>query len=94
MEQGCGHAEYSEPLRGCQLCQTSRVIGGDRSKIRAGVGDGTADALPDQVFRELLTYLYDQIESTMVDRAIQLIPVSRHLEWIGDHVSNLAENAI
>ena len=38
--------------------------------------------------------MYDQIEDTMVDRAIQLIPVSRRLEWIGDQVSNLAENAV
>lgn len=56
--------------------------------------DDLVDGLRDQIFRELLTYLHDQAEATMIDRAIQLILVSRHLERIGDHASNIAENAV
>lgn len=56
--------------------------------------DDLVDGLRDQIFRELLTYLHDQPEPTMIDRAIQLILVSRHLERIGDHASNIAENAV
>ncbi len=55
--------------------------------------DDTMDALRDQIFREFLTYLNTGIPST-VDQAILLILVSRHLERIGDHSSNIAENAV
>ena len=56
--------------------------------------DDLVDGLRDQVFREQLTYLHDQSESTTIDRAIQTILVSRHLERIGDHASNIAENVV
>lgn len=55
--------------------------------------DDTMDALRDQIFRELLTYLNTGMSAT-VDQAILLILVSRHLERIGDHSSNIAENAV
>lgn len=55
--------------------------------------DDTMDALRDQIFRELLTYLNTGMSST-VDQAILLILVSRHLERIGDHSSNIAENVV
>ncbi len=54
--------------------------------------DEQVDLLRDQIFRELLTYLHAGQADT-VDRAIYLILVSRHLERIGDHASNIAENA-
>lgn len=56
--------------------------------------DDLVDALRDQVFRELLTYLHSNTEPNTIDRAIQLILVSRHLERMGDHASNIAENAV
>ena len=56
--------------------------------------DDLVDGLRDQVFRELLTYLHGQNDTTMIDRAIHLILVSRHLERIGDHASIIAENAV
>lgn len=55
--------------------------------------DDTVDALRDQIFRELLTYLHAG-EPETVDQAIHLILVSRHLERIGDHSSNIAENVV
>ncbi len=56
--------------------------------------DDTVDGLRDQIFRELLTYLHDSTESDTVDRAIHLILISRHLERVGDHASNIAENVV
>ncbi|MCY4352827.1 MAG: phosphate signaling complex protein PhoU, partial [Gemmatimonadetes bacterium] len=55
--------------------------------------DDILDALRDQIFRELLTYLNTSVPST-VDQAVLLILVSRHLERIGDHSSNIAENVV
>ncbi len=55
--------------------------------------DDTMDALRDQIFRELLTYLNTGMSST-VDQAILLLLVSRHLERMGDHSSNIAENVV
>ncbi|MDA0748834.1 MAG: phosphate signaling complex protein PhoU [bacterium] len=56
--------------------------------------DDMVDGLRDQIFRELLTYLRDKSEVSAIDRAIHLILVSRHLERIGDHASNIAENVV
>ena len=56
-----------------------------------GRRDDEVDLLRDQVFRELLTYMHGG-EPDTIDRAIQLILISRHLERIGDHASNIAEN--
>ena len=56
--------------------------------------DDVVDALRDQIFRELLTYLHYRAEADAVDRAIHLILVSRHLERMGDHASNIAENVV
>ena len=54
--------------------------------------DDTLDALKTQVFRELLTYML-QNPST-IEPALDLILVSRHLERIGDHATNVAEDVI
>src|SRR5688572_9033001 len=54
--------------------------------------DDRLDALKTQVFRELLTYMLD--DPTTVEPALDLILVSRHLERIGDHATNIAEDVI
>lgn len=54
--------------------------------------DDELDQLCDQVFRELLTYM--MADPATVDRAIRLILVSRHLERIGDHAANIAEDVV
>ena len=56
--------------------------------------DEQVDQLRDQIFRELLTYMHAMSQPDTVDRGVYLILVSRHLERIGDHASNIAENAI
>ena len=54
--------------------------------------DDTLDALKTQVFRELLTYML--ADPTKIEPALDLILVSRHLERIGDHATNVAEDVI
>ncbi|MGB0606223.1 MAG: phosphate signaling complex protein PhoU [Candidatus Latescibacterota bacterium] len=58
-----------------------------------GKRDEQLDGLRDQIFRELITYMHGATgRPDMIDRAIYLILVSRHLERIGDNASNIAEN--
>ena len=54
--------------------------------------DDGLDALKTQVFRELLTYMLQ--DPTTIEPALDLILVSRHLERIGDHATNIAEDVI
>jgi phosphate transport system protein len=54
--------------------------------------DDRLDGLKTQVFRELLTVMLN--DPATVEPAIDLILVSRHLERIGDHATNIAEDVI
>src|SRR5687768_2288883 len=54
--------------------------------------DDALDALKTQVFRELLTYMLS--DTTKIEPALDLILISRHLERIGDHATNVAEDVI
>jgi phosphate transport system protein len=54
--------------------------------------DDKLDALKTQVFRELLTYMLQ--DPATIEPALDLILVSRHLERIGDHATNIAEDVI
>ena len=54
--------------------------------------DDEVDQYDDQLFRELLTYMMEH--PTAITRAVHLILVSRHLERIADHATNVAEDVI
>ncbi len=54
--------------------------------------DDTLDGLKTQIFRELLTYMLSEPET--IEPALDLILISRHLERIGDHATNVAEDVI
>lgn len=54
--------------------------------------DNKVDALKNQVFRELLTFMMG--DTSTIPRAIRLILVSRHLERIADHATNIAEMVV
>jgi phosphate transport system protein len=54
--------------------------------------DDNLDALKTQIFRELLTFMLS--EPTTIEPALDLILISRHLERIGDHATNIAEDVI
>jgi phosphate transport system protein len=51
--------------------------------------DDKLDALKTQIFRELLTYMLQ--DPATIEAALDLILISRHLERIGDHATNIAE---
>jgi phosphate transport system protein len=54
--------------------------------------DDELDELKTQIFRELLTYMIG--DPAKIEAALALILVSRHLERIGDHATNIAEDVI
>jgi phosphate transport system protein len=54
--------------------------------------DDVLDALKNQIFRELLTYMLG--DTRTIEPGIDLILISRHLERIGDHATNIAEDVI
>ena len=54
--------------------------------------DDQVDDLKDQVFRELLSYMIS--DTRTITRAVHLIIVSRYLERIADHATNIAEGVI
>ena len=54
--------------------------------------DDELDGLKTQVFRELLTYMLQ--DASTIEPSLDLILVSRHLERIGDHATNIAEDVI
>ncbi len=56
---------------------------------RVCVADSEVDNLNQQVFRELLTYMME--DPRTIGQATQLIFVSRYLERIADHATNIAE---
>jgi phosphate transport system protein len=54
--------------------------------------DDQLDALKTRVFRDLITCMIE--DSRRIEPALELILISRHLERIGDHATNIAEDVI
>jgi phosphate transport system protein len=54
--------------------------------------DDAVDGLYKQLFRELLTYMIEDPKT--VSRALHLLLISRNLERIADHATNIAEDVI
>lgn len=54
--------------------------------------DDEVDHLRDQIFRELLTYMMEN--SAVVFPAFELVLITKNLERIGDHATNIAEDVI
>jgi phosphate transport system protein len=68
-------------------------VSGDVAAAQAVLDrDDPLDNLKNQVFRELLTYMLGDPHT--VEPGIDLILVSRHLERVGDHATNIAEDVI
>jgi phosphate transport system protein len=61
----------------------TRVLDEDEKRV---------DAFKDQIFRELLTYM--MADPATIPRALALILISRNLERVGDHATNIAEEVI
>ena len=54
--------------------------------------DDTIDRMHDQLFRELLSFMTDDPQA--ISRTMRLLFVSKYLERIGDHATNIAEMVI
>ena len=54
--------------------------------------DDQLDELKTKIFRELLAYMLN--DRATVEPSLDLILISRHLERIGDHATNIAEDVI
>ncbi len=54
--------------------------------------DDSVDRLKDRVFRELIGVMCT--DAAVTQPALELLLISRHLERIGDHATNIAEEAI
>jgi phosphate transport system protein len=54
--------------------------------------ENKVDSLRDQIFRVLLTYM--MADPGTIQRALALILISRNLERVGDHSTNIAEEVI
>ncbi|HYG63333.1 MAG TPA: phosphate signaling complex protein PhoU [Thermoanaerobaculia bacterium] len=54
--------------------------------------DDAVDGLYKQIFRELLTYMIEDPKT--VSRALHLLLISRNMERIADHATNIAEDVI
>ena len=68
------------------------VNGDDELALATILRDDLVDQLKDQVFRELLTFMMG--DPTTIPRAMDLILVSRHIERIADHATNICEDVI
>jgi phosphate transport system protein len=64
-------------------CNLARVVLEEEKEV---------DAFRDQIFRVLLTYM--MADPGTIERAIALILMSRNLERVGDHATNIAEEVI
>jgi phosphate transport system protein len=54
--------------------------------------DDAVDGLTDQVLRELLTFMME--DPRTIPRAIRVILISRFLERVADHATNIAEMVV
>lgn len=54
--------------------------------------DDEVDELNDQLFRELMTYVQDDVKA--VNRVLELVLIARSYERIGDHAVNIAEDVV
>jgi phosphate transport system protein len=54
--------------------------------------DAAVDALKEQIFRELLTFM--MADPRTIPRALRLILISRFMERVADHATNIAEMVI
>jgi phosphate transport system protein len=63
-----------------------------RTAIEVCAADDEIDGFYHQLFRELLTYMIEDPKN--VSRALHLLLISRNLERIADHATNIAEDVI
>src|SRR5262245_989588 len=69
------------------------LVASDAAEAQAVLAEDDAlDGLKNQIFRELLTYMLG--DTKKIEPSIDLILISRHLERVADHATNIAEDVI
>jgi phosphate transport system protein len=68
------------------------VAGDAEAAHRVIERDVTIDAYYSQIFRELLTYMMEDVRN--IYRATRLQSIAKYLERVGDHATNLAEMVV
>jgi phosphate transport system protein len=85
--------EMAEITRNMLRDVLNAFVNGDAALARSVCErDDRVDGLNNQLFRELLTYMISDPKA--ITRAVHLIIVSRYLERIADHTTNIAEGVI
>lgn len=83
----------SELAEGMVRDSLSALVSGDADLAKSIlIRDDEVDHLRDQIFRELLTYMMEN--SAVVFPAFELVLITKNLERIGDHATNIAEDVI
>jgi phosphate transport system protein len=59
---------------------------------RVIVSDKQIDLMYEQIFRELLTYMFE--DPRTISRCLKLIFIAKNLERVGDHSANIAEMVV
>lgn len=60
--------------------------------LRVCRADAAVDALMEQIFRELISYMVEDPET--ISRAMRIIFISKYLERVADHATNIAEMVV
>lgn len=60
--------------------------------LRVCRADAAVDALMEQIFRELISYMVEDPET--ISRALRIVFISKYLERVGDHATNIAEMVV
>ena len=68
------------------------VRGDEQLAVDVCVRDEAVNQLQDQVFQDLVTAMVE--DSATVPQALQLIFISRHVERLADHATNIAEGVV
>lgn len=83
----------SELAEGMVRESLNALVNGDADLAKSVlIRDDEVDHLRDQIFRELLTYMMEN--SAVVFPAFELVLITKNLERIGDHATNIAEDVI
>lgn len=83
----------SELAEGMVRESLNALVHGDAELAKSVlIRDDEVDHLRDQIFRELLTYMMEN--SAVVFPAFELVLLTKNLERIGDHATNIAEDVI
>lgn len=78
-----------EMLRGALDC----FLDGDEEKAKAVVRrDAEVDSINKQLYRELTSYMIERPQS--ISRALELMFISKSIERIADHATNIAEEMV